>query len=154
MKVIRRLVVLAICVGSLSGCTKDPSPTPQGKTARSATPDVEPEDPRPSGVVGDGGVSTDGVISADTQEAPDTVVYQKRNAGRFRESRFFRAHDMFLAANAPQTVAADEATFLSDDDEVLGFVIEDEPRAYSVRMLAYHHVVNDTIKETPITVTY
>jgi hypothetical protein len=90
--------------------------------------------------------------TASTQQA--AVVYKERTEGRYRESRFMRAPDMFISADSPQTVSAEEATFLDDDDEVLGFVIDGEARAYSVRMLCYHHVVNDQIGETPIAVTY
>jgi hypothetical protein len=73
---------------------------------------------------------------------------------RYEESRFLRRPDGFLPANDPPTVSADQATFLQEEDEVLGFVIDGHARAYDVRALSYHHIVNDRIGQTPIAVTY
>ena len=73
---------------------------------------------------------------------------------RYAEERFLRSHDQFISADRPALVAAHEVTFLEDDDEVLGFVLDGEARAYDVRALCYHHVVNDFIGTTPIAVTY
>jgi len=72
---------------------------------------------------------------------------------RFRESRFVRAQDLVVAVDQPQIVDVDGATF-RPDDEVLGFVVNGRSRAYGVRALSYHHVVNDQIGEQPIAVTY
>ena len=69
-------------------------------------------------------------------------------------SEYHVAHDAFLAADDPATVAADEAGFLAPDDEVFGVVLEGRARAYPVPMIAYHHVVNDAIEGVPIAVTY
>ena len=80
---------------------------------------------------------------------------QDKDADRFADpSKYFISHDQFLAADDPPCVGAEQAGFLMDYDEVLGFVIDGQPRAYSVRALSYHHVVNDTIGETPIAVAY
>lgn len=73
---------------------------------------------------------------------------------RFQDSRFVISHDLFLAADDPPTAPAREATFLKDDDEVLGFVVGGKARAYSVQAIAYHHVVNDHLGGAPLTVTY
>jgi hypothetical protein len=51
-------------------------------------------------------------------------------------------------------VSADEATFLQEDDEVFGLVAFGQARAYPVRALCYHHVINDLIKGTPVAVMY
>src|SRR5213592_752391 len=64
---------------------------------------------------------------------------------RFQESRFYREQDKFPAEDDPQVVTADQATFLKEDDEVLGFIVGDQARAYGVGALCYHHVVNDRI---------
>ena len=73
---------------------------------------------------------------------------------RFRESRFFREQDLFLPANDPKIISAAEASFLRDADEILGFLVGSRARAYSVRALAYHHVINDRIGSVPIAVPY
>lgn len=47
----------------------------------------------------------------------------------------------------PQFVSADEAD-INDDSWVLGVVINDQPRAYSLNLLNSHEVVNDRIGDT------
>ncbi len=74
--------------------------------------------------------------------------------GAYPRSQFVIAHDAFLAADDPRTVPAAEARFLRDDDEVYGIVVAERARAYAVRMLSYHHVVNDVMAGTPVAVTY
>lgn len=73
---------------------------------------------------------------------------------RFAESRFYRSEDKFLAADSPAVCPAEQATFVDDNDEVLGFIVGGKARAYPLHSLCYHHVVNDTIGDTPIAVTY
>ncbi len=69
-------------------------------------------------------------------------------------SKFLRKPDAFPALDDPPVVSLDEVDFLRDSDEVLGFVVDGQPRAYPVSALAYHHVVNDTVRGTHLTVTY
>jgi hypothetical protein len=73
---------------------------------------------------------------------------------RYQESRFLRVPDMFLATDSPPMVSAHEATFLREDDEVFGVVVSGQARAYPVRALCYHHVINDHIEDTPVVVMY
>ena len=61
---------------------------------------------------------------------------------------------MFRPLPEPGFVAAGEAKDVAEDDLVLGVAIGDEARAYPVRALAYHHVVNDLIAGEPIVATY
>lgn len=74
--------------------------------------------------------------------------------GPYPRSQFVLARDAFLAGDDPKTVPAAEARFLRDDDEVYGIVVAERARAYAVRMLSYHHVVNDVMAGTPVAVTY
>jgi hypothetical protein len=46
------------------------------------------------------------------------------------------------------------AAFVDDDDKVLAVKINDEPVAFPVRQLAYHHIVNSVVGGTPIVATY
>ena len=69
-------------------------------------------------------------------------------------SQFYLEHDRFLAAIDPETIPADAAGWLRDDDEVFGLVVGDRARAYPITMLSYHHVVNDVIEGIPVAVTY
>jgi hypothetical protein len=74
--------------------------------------------------------------------------------GRFPASQFFIEHDRFLPATDPGVLGASAAAFLRPTDEVFGVVVAGQARAYPITMIAYHHVVNDTIRGTPIAVTY
>jgi len=90
---------------------------------------------------------------APTTRAPATPSPAAK-LGPYPLSQFVIKHDAFLAADEPRTVPAAEARFLRDDDEVYGIVVAAKARAYSVRMLSYHHVVNDVMAGTPVAVTY
>ena len=43
---------------------------------------------------------------------------------------------------------------LDKDEKVLAVLMNGEPRAYPIRNLAYHHLVNDTVGKVPIVATY
>ncbi len=82
-------------------------------------------------------------LSADAEDSP----FQPRggslalDAGR----RF-----IYLPLNNPAVVPASMASFMEDDDIVAGVVVNEQPRAYPQWVLVAYHVVNDTIRETPI----
>ena len=40
------------------------------------------------------------------------------------------------------------------DDKVLAVTLGQEARAYPIRTMGYHHIVNDTVNGVPIAVTY
>ena len=61
---------------------------------------------------------------------------------------------LFIAADDPTIVAADQATFLQPDDEVIGVVVRGEARAYPLPVIGWHHVENDHVGGVPIAVTY
>jgi hypothetical protein len=54
----------------------------------------------------------------------------------------------------PRFVRADEAGFLGDGDRVIGTVEGGVAKAYPIRILNWHEVVNDRLGSTPIVVTY
>ena len=49
---------------------------------------------------------------------------------------------------------APDASFVGDQDMVLAVENQGEAVAYPVRLMAYHHVVQDTVGGTPIVATY
>ena len=49
---------------------------------------------------------------------------------------------------------ADEAGFVNDSDMVMTVKNNGEAVAYPVRLMAYHHVVQDVVGGTPVVVTY
>jgi len=60
---------------------------------------------------------------------------------------------MFHRIDAPEAMPAAEAN-LERDDMVLAIGVKGEGRAYPIRMMAYHHIVNDWAGDTPIVATY
>lgn len=63
--------------------------------------------------------------------------------------------DGIPALDAPKFVAADKAKkFLADSDRVLGITFAGGAKAYPIRILNWHEIVNDQINEHPITVTW
>jgi hypothetical protein len=61
---------------------------------------------------------------------------------------------MFKPLANPAYARAGEADFLNDADMVLAVEIKGEAVAYPVRLMAYHHLVADTVGDTPIVATY
>jgi hypothetical protein len=62
--------------------------------------------------------------------------------------------DGIPALLAPKFVAADEARFLKGKDQVIAVRINGDARAYPIKILNHHEVVNDTVGGVPIAVTF
>jgi hypothetical protein len=62
--------------------------------------------------------------------------------------------DAIPAIDRPEFVVAKEATFMRDDEPVIGVSIGGEARAYSAWLLNAHEIVNDTIGGRAIAVTW
>ena len=60
----------------------------------------------------------------------------------------------FVPLDQPAFLAAGEAGYLPNEDLVLGLEWMGEARAYPIRMLTYHHIVNDNVAGRPLLVTY
>ena len=61
---------------------------------------------------------------------------------------------MFKPLERPAYVSTDEASYVGADDMVLAVERDGERVAYPVRLMAYHHVVADTVGGVPIAATY
>lgn len=64
------------------------------------------------------------------------------------------AKDSIQAVMTPVFIDPSECTWLVDEDEVLSVTIGDETRAYPLRLLVWHEIVNDQIGDEPVVVTY
>ncbi|MQG58172.1 MAG: DUF3179 domain-containing protein [SAR202 cluster bacterium] len=60
----------------------------------------------------------------------------------------------FVPLDNPEFLTIEQATYLGDENLVLGLDVGGEARAYPVGMVYYHHVVNDAIDDRPVLVTY
>jgi hypothetical protein len=62
--------------------------------------------------------------------------------------------DGIPALFSPSFVPAAEANFLTGEDRVLGIEIAGEARAYPIRVLSWHELVNDTVGGSPLLVSW
>lgn len=61
---------------------------------------------------------------------------------------------MFHPIADPRLAGLEGEHGLADDDLILGVTVGDAARAYPVKALAYHHVVNDEVGERALVATY
>ncbi len=54
----------------------------------------------------------------------------------------------------PQRILASEAKYLKDDEKVFGISIGPDHRAYPLRILSWHEMLNDVVAGEPITLSY
>ena len=54
----------------------------------------------------------------------------------------------------PKHVAAEEATYLEDDNVVFGLFVDGEPRAYPKRILAWHELALDRVGDRELAIVY
>lgn len=62
--------------------------------------------------------------------------------------------DGIAALTRPQSIPAGAADYMEDDDQVLGIARDGESRAYPLRILVNHEIVNDTLAGRPVFVTF
>ena len=62
--------------------------------------------------------------------------------------------DAIPALNAPKFVDANDVHFLNEDDRVIGIVINAQARAYPIKILNWHEIVNDKIDGQYFVVTF
>jgi len=62
--------------------------------------------------------------------------------------------DGIPAISQPQFVKAGEADFLRDGDRVLAVEVDGRAKAYPIRILNWHEIVNDEVGGVPVAVTY
>lgn len=62
--------------------------------------------------------------------------------------------DAIPAIDKPQFVRASEATFMRDDEPVVGVVAGGVAKAYSTWHLDHYEIVNDTLAGKPVAVTW
>lgn len=62
--------------------------------------------------------------------------------------------DGIPALVSPESISANQADYLNSSDRVIGVVINGEARAYPIRILIWHEIINDTLGGVPILVSY
>lgn len=61
---------------------------------------------------------------------------------------------MFNPLPNPAYAKAADVSFINDEDRVLSVTLGNGAVAYPIRLMGYHHVVQDTVGGTPIVATY
>jgi hypothetical protein len=61
---------------------------------------------------------------------------------------------MFNPLPNPAYARIAEASFVKDDERVMAITVNGESVAYPITLMAYHHVLGDTVGGTPIVATY
>ena len=59
-----------------------------------------------------------------------------------------------MPLDQPVFLSESEADYLPATDLVLGLSGLGEARAYPIRMMTYHHIVNDAVLGQPVLITY
>ncbi len=62
--------------------------------------------------------------------------------------------DGIPALTEPRMVVAEKVTYLSGRDRVIGVMQGEESRAYPLKILNYHEIINDRLGSVPIAITY
>ncbi len=97
-------------------------------------------------------VSTSSEIVAVPSEDEEGEVV---DSGQELEIVTLLGFDAIPAILDPKLVTASEAEASMDrDEQVLGLSINGEQRAYSIRMLSRHEIVNDVVGGVPVAVTW
>ena len=59
-----------------------------------------------------------------------------------------------MPLDQPVFLTVGESGYLPDEDLALGLEWMGEARAYPIRMITYHHIVNDIVAGRPLLATY
>jgi hypothetical protein len=105
-----------------------------------------------------------------TQIRPDASAVPDARPVQFRAAPSFDLSNAVIPANEihaggppkdgipaltdPRMIAAQEAAYLQPGDRVIGVVRGRDARAYPLKILNYHEIVNDRLDGVPIAVTY
>lgn len=141
----RRQFIAAASLAALAGCASEsepnrtPSPTPT-ETAPPTTRTTPTESPET------------------TLELPvaDETLPLPMSAADLRESALSGGppKDGIPSIDEPTFLEAEEADFLDPGDPVFGVVRGGETKAYPQKVLVWHEIVNDTLGDVPVSVTY
>lgn len=68
--------------------------------------------------------------------------------------RSYSRRTPFVPLDDPVLLDSSDAAYLGDNDLILGLSWNGTSRAYPIRMLTFHHIVNDTIDGKPFLITF
>jgi hypothetical protein len=65
-----------------------------------------------------------------------------------------RLRDAIPPIHEPKYETAEQASWLNPDDMVIGYTAGDKARAYPIRILNFHEIVNDFLGDEPVLISY
>ncbi len=157
---VRRAAVTAALAGLLlaaCGTTAQPpqaersQPQPQSQPSQQRTPDAQREA---------GPVQLEPVKQGPYEQVhsalddPEDPVFPEPLVDPDRILSGGPPPDGIPAIDEPLFLPARDVDFLDEDEAVLALSVGGEARAYPVRILIWHEIVNDTVAGTPVSVTY
>lgn len=122
-------------------------------TTEDATPSTSPADPE-TVAPADSPTSRAPAPSRADELTGAPVPARVAASASFDADRVNAAGGTFPSLDRPAVVPAADATWMRDDDLVLGAVREGQARAYPIFVLTLHHVSNDTLAGAPYLVTF
>jgi len=99
-------------------------------------------------------VATYGFDLSNLSVPADTLVAMKHKYKDAKPVIFDAQHVTLADVDARNSRFGSYIRYIVNDDPVVGVVVNGEPRAYPVRFIRYHEIVNDTLGGVPIAVTY
>jgi hypothetical protein len=101
--------------------------------------------------------SLSGSIGPDSDPSDDSSALTSSTGERYKDYEIITLlpRDAIAAIDNPRFLSVAEANeSYSDDELVLGVVFNGDVRAYSIPMLSSHEIVNDTVGDVKISVTW
>ncbi len=156
--VIRRLTVLAV-VGALvlSACGGDDTPEP---ATGAENGDGAPTDPAEPGSSAADPVELPQAENSPPEDVPSALADMRDAA--FPEPLLDPElivsggppPDGIPAIDNPKFERASDVTWLAEDEALLAVTLNGETRGYPYQILTWHEIVNDTLGDVPVAVTY
>ncbi|MBX9657496.1 MAG: DUF3179 domain-containing protein [Nitrospiraceae bacterium] len=131
-----------------------PSLTPAAKTSTTFWPDMAPPRRRLLFLVGIGAVLIYAAWLGFGKPPTTSFDLTKHSVPLDQIVDGGPGKDGIPALLTPRFVSAAEATFLQDTDRVLGLTQGAEAKAYPIKILNWHEIVNDVVGGKPVVVTY
>ncbi len=135
---------VALLVVALAGCSS--SGPPDGSASPAAVSD-QLESRSPPGVALDGDVPS-------ALEDPDNAAFPEPLIDLDDLQAGGPPPDGIPPIDRPRFEPAGEVDWLEDDEPVLVLTVGDETRAYPLRVMTWHEIVNDRVAGVPVAVTY
>ena len=157
------LVIAGVVVGCSSGTVDEEVVAPEVVVPRPDPGRDVAGDGRPFKEYPDRAERRLNLLAAESRPVePSAMPPRHLDADRFPESRVERTRivsggpppDGIPSIDDPRFEPVGEVDWISDDEAVLSLRVGEIERAYPIRIMAWHEIVNDVIDDVPVAVTY